>query len=164
MLFQKEIVRRETKFADALSERIKTDPDFPKRIDPRLVNLQAPWQLEEGQQLTAWNAIAAEITDSSLAPELLLHFTEHEDEIQRLATLGPRELTRAMAKLEAKLEAATAGTPAPVIPSYEPSAAQPVTPVTGAATTADGPPDVENSSFEEWFKHHNAQEKKRRRA
>ncbi len=69
-----------------------------------------------------------------------------------------------MAKIEAKLEAATAGTPAPAVPPYRPSAAQPVTPVTGAATTASGPPDAETCSVEEYVAYYNEKDRKRRRA
>jgi len=163
--YKQEASRREQKFAESMGEQVKLDPEFTERIDPRLLMLTPTFNLRDGDPPpNVWNALADEITDSPVAPQILLHLTEHEDELQRLVTLRPRELTRAMAKLEAKLEAATAGTPAPVVPPYTPSAAQPVTPVTGAATTAEGPPDVETCSPEEWCNYHNDRDRKQRRA
>jgi hypothetical protein len=163
--FQQEAAKREETFAQAMEKKAKADPDFAKRINPNLLMLKPTFNLQKGDPPpNVWNALADEITASSLAPEILIHLSEHEDELQRIATLGPRGLTRAMAKLEAKLEAATTGTPAPVPPPFKPSAAEPVTPVTGAATTADGQLDAESASFEDWFRIKNEQDRKRRRA
>jgi hypothetical protein len=161
--YQQEAARREETFAKAMGEYGKQEPDFTERIDPRLLMLTPTWNLQEGEQPSVWNAIADEVAASSLAPQLLIHLTEHEDELQRLATLRPRELTRAMAKMEAKLEAAKTGTPAPEVPPYRPSAAEPVTPVTGAATTAEGPPD-ENAPFEVYAAYWNKKDREKRRA
>jgi len=162
-LFQEKVTHYEDRVATAYEEALQQDPDLKERIDPRIMALAAPWQLEPGQRPTGWNRVAGEIATSDAPIKVILHLSEHEDEIQRFATLSPRELTRAMAKLEAKLEAATAGTTAPV-PPYVPSAAQPVTPVTGAATTVEGPLDPETTSPEDWFRIMNERDRKRRRA
>ena len=145
---QKFVESRVSKFSEAMEKRLETEPDFQERIDPRLASLTPTFLMtpKDGHP-TVWNALASEIMESDSPADLLIYLSENEKELQRLATLRPRELTKAIAKMEAKLEAATTGPPAPEIPPFKPSAARPVTPVTGAATTATGPPDVDDDDY-----------------
>jgi hypothetical protein len=110
----------------------------------------------------ASNWIADELVFSSEnAPALMLHLSEHPDELQRIATLSsPRAVTREMAKLAARLEAASAG----VSSKPEPSKAKPpVRPVTGSPHAAD-PTDVsEEMPFEEHVKRMNARDRSAQR-
>ena len=165
--FERQVSSVNERFSDAWQEREKREPGFKDRIRQELYDAVPTFHLQPGERPTVMNALAAEVMSASNPIDVLIHISENEDEFQRIATLSPRELTRTIAKIEGKLEAATAGTPAPVIPPFKPSAAEPVTPVTGAATAATGPPDAEDTSeagLKRWMDYHNEKDRKRRRA
>ncbi len=73
------------------------------------------------------------IANAEQAPALMLHFTEHSDEFQRIAALSsPWHTSRELAKLETSLGVATtAPNPKPTVSKAPP----PVRPVTGAPVT-----------------------------
>jgi len=79
---------------------------------PHVSELKAEFQLDKGDRPSAENWIANELVfNPESAPALGLYLSEHVEEFQRIASLStPRDVSRAMAKLEAKLEAATTGT------------------------------------------------------
>lgn len=93
------------KYAEAVRETADQWSDDVK-------NLRAEFQLEEGERPSAENWIANELVFSpESASALALHLSTHPDEFQRIAALStPRDVSREMAKLEARLEAATSGT------------------------------------------------------
>jgi hypothetical protein len=67
----------------------------------------------------------------------MLHFTEHPEDLQRIAALStPRAVSREMAKLEARLEAATSGNSSKREDVSR--AAPPVKPVTGKPYVSEG--------------------------
>ena len=133
-------------FHKAISETRKTDPEFLDKISDEVLNLVPTFRLQ-GQASTAANWIADDFVFSpETAPALMLHFTEHPQEFQRIASLtSPRDVTREMAKLGARLDVAAAGTHSrPEVSKAKP----PVRPVTGSPQTADS--DVTGDlSFEE---------------
>jgi hypothetical protein len=107
-----------------------TVPNLEKYSE-EVLSLQTEFQIPEGTKPTGANWIANELFFSpESAPTLMLHLTEHPEELQRLAALtSPRAVSREMAKIEARLEAATTATS----PEREDvsRAAPPVRPVTG---------------------------------
>ena len=112
----------------------------------------AEFQLPPGAQPDATNWMANELVfNPEAAPSLGLYLSEHPDEFQAIASLStPREVSRAMAKLEARLELATTGTrPERVAKS---KAAPPIKPVSGAPVIGDGEPGPKpGESFDSWF-------------
>lgn len=107
-----------------------TVPNLEKYSE-EVLSLQAEFQIPEGAKPKGENWIANELFFSpESAPTLMLHFTEHPEELQRIAALSsPRAVSREMAKIEARLEAAPAGnSPEREVVSR---AAPPVRPVTG---------------------------------
>jgi hypothetical protein len=107
-----------------------TVPNLEKYSE-EVLSLQTEFQIPEGAKPTGSNWIANELFFSpESAPTLMLHLTEHPEELQRIAALiSPRAVSREMAKIEARLEAATTATS----PEREDvsRAAPPVRPVTG---------------------------------
>jgi hypothetical protein len=107
-----------------------TVPNLEKYSE-EVLSLQTEFQIPEGAKPTGANWIANELFFSpESAPTLMLHLTEHPEELQRIAALtSPRAVSREMAKIEARLEAATTATS----PEREDvsRAAPPVRPVTG---------------------------------
>jgi len=105
------------------------------RYSEEVLSLETDFQREARdprEPSSAPNWIANELVFSpEHAPALMLHFTEHPEELQRIAALStPRAVSREMAKLEARLEAATAGDSARRDDDVS-RAAPPVRPVTG---------------------------------
>jgi hypothetical protein len=149
-----------TAFRARLAEAKRADPEFADKLSPDLTNLQPTFTLAPGQSVGSHNIIADEIVSSEHAPDLMLHLTEHPDDLQRIAALSnSREIAREMAKLEARLDAATSGTSS----RRETSKAKPpVRPVTGSPTTAN-PEDMDDDTpFETHVRRMNARDGHRR--
>lgn len=128
--------------------------DVVGALSEEVRGLRPEFQLQPGDVPGPENWIANEIVFSpEHAPALLLHLSEHPDEFQRIAALSnPRAVSREMAKLEARLEAATAGassTPE-VVKSKAPPPIKPVvgTPYVAAEDSAPKP----NEDFDAWFR------------
>jgi hypothetical protein len=125
--------------AEQIAEFRTATKQHLKSYSEEVLSLTPEFQLAEGETPTAESWIANELVFSpETAPALMLYFTEHKDELQRIAALSnPRAVSREMAKLEARLESATTGTRAK--PEQEVSkAAPPVTPVAGAPYVSEG--------------------------
>jgi hypothetical protein len=119
--------------------------EFLASINPDYTNIPPARVLPQSERKPE-NYIAEEVIASEHAPELWLHFSEHPEEFQRLATLPPREWFRGIARIEATLNApkaaATAGNSA--ARTIEVSKAKP--PLQPVRTTASG---NESTSLEE---------------
>jgi len=132
-----------------------------ERVAPELLDLVPTAMLEPNARPDQSNVIADEIIASPVANGLLLYFTEHPEDFQRIATLRtPRDISREMAKLEARLEAApTATSPRHVASTAKP----PVRPVTGSPNAADPDEVNDDMSFEEHARRMNARDARLRR-
>jgi hypothetical protein len=146
-----------SKFTERVNKVTESDPTFRDRIAPELWDLQPSLSLDPGQSPQAVNVIADEMLASDQGPGLMLHFTEHFDDFQRIAALpNSRAIAREIAKLEARLEAATAGV------SSKPTSSKanpPIRPVTGAPTAVES--DDENINFDDYVRRENARDKQR---
>jgi len=109
------------------------------------------FSLPEGATPNGENWIANELISSpEHAPALVLHFQEHPDALQRIAALSnPRAVSRAMASLETRLAAVTAG------PSVKPEeevskAPPPIVPVKGAPYVAEAEEPNTSMGFDKY--------------
>ena len=136
-------------------------------MDPRLLNLQPTFTLPPGKTPGPQNDLAEEIVSSDMAPALLVYLTEHENEVRRILALpNAREIARAVAKLEDRLDGTA--TPVPPHTMQEGSVKQitysqakpPVRPVTGTPAAAEEDVD-EDTPFD---KHYAIMQAKARRA
>jgi hypothetical protein len=118
--------------------------------------LRSTLQLSEGEEQSAVNWLADALV-FGVPPEdagrYLLYLSEHPDEFQRFSTLSSAHaVSHELGKLEARLEAATAGTPGPRRETVS-KAHPPVKPVTGAPHVGDtDPAPKEGESLDAWIK------------
>jgi hypothetical protein len=117
-----------------------------------VLNLKTEFQLSPGERPTGENWLANELVFSpESAPALMLHFTEHPEDLQRIAALtSPRAVSREMAKLEARLESATAGNSSER--EVVSRAAPPVRPVAGKPYVTESDEYREGMTLDEYAK------------
>ena len=94
------------------------------------------------------DAVAAEIFESPVGPQIAYHLALHPDELEELAGKSPGAAIRYLGRLEAKLEAEN-------VARKKSGAPKPPTPVKGVSATVTQDPD--KMSVEEWTKWRNAQ-------
>lgn len=137
-----------------------TVPNLEKYSE-EVLSLQTEFQIPEGTKPSGANWVANELFFSpESAPTLMLHLTEHPEELQRLAALtSPRAVSREMAKMEARLEAATTATS----PEREDvsRAAPPVRPVTGKPYVTESDEYRPGMSLDEYARVWNRQKRLR---
>ena len=120
---------RVQKFADQLDAATKTDPEFSKKLTPEVRALKPFEALAPGERGGPENVVAAQIFDSPIAPQVLVHFSEHPEALARLIAMPadiqamPQRvrthhhiqwIVKEFGKVEAALSApATKETPAP---------------------------------------------------
>lgn len=150
-----------TTFQSRFEEAAKADPAFTDKTRDLAGFLRPSFLLGKGEPRDQFTAIADEIITSEQAPALMLHLSEHRDDLQRIASLGsPRAIAREMAKLEERLGAAPTSAPAP---RGEVSKARPpIRPVAGTPYTADQVPG-EEASYEDHKRYWNKQDRAARR-
>jgi hypothetical protein len=140
----------------ALTSRLNSFRESVKphmeNISEEVLSLRAEFQLADGEQPTGENWITNELVFSpESAPALMLHFTAHPEELQRIAALpNPRAVSREMAKLEARLDAATTGASSKRDSDVS-RAAPPVKPVTGKPYVTESG-YREGMSLDEYYK------------
>lgn len=131
-------VARETTYSDRMNAVLATEPAFFDTISEDVKSLKLFSQMAEGEIGSARNAIAEELVDSAIPHTLMRHFTDHPEDLTRLAALPPRALAREFGKLEAKLE--SPATPAP--PPLKTITSMPAPPPVVGSKTVD-PDDPE---------------------
>ncbi len=156
-------VERENGYRQRIDAAIKADPEFLNSLSEDVAELTPTHKMRPGERRTVWNAIADEIIDSEQSAALLVHLSANPDELQRLATLQPRALTRAMAILGHSL-ADVAPPPAATPKAQISQARPPVRPVEGAAAVGDeNSLDDDAISDEEYRHRYNRQQLAQRR-
>jgi hypothetical protein len=128
---------------DRLTQARTDNPDLDATLDPE-VPMSLPMQ-----------HLAME---SPVGIQLLQYLSAHPDESQRLSTLHPAEVYRAMGKLEERLTAAPSSVsgPAPGISHAKP----PIQPLGSSPHTPDTTEIGDDLSFDEHFKRMNAADRK----
>jgi len=133
-----------------------------ERVAPELLDLVPTAMLEPNARPDQGNVIADEIVSSEQSNALLLHFTEHPEDFQRIASLRtPRDISREIAKIEARLESAqSSASPQRHVASQ---AKPPVRPVSGSPNASDPDAVDDDMSFEEHARRMNARDQRMRR-
>lgn len=137
----------------SIAKAVETTPDFHERVSPEIMGFMPSFTLDRNtQRPNATNGIADYLLSApDRAPDLMLYLTEHPQDLQRIAALSSSHaVTRELAKLEARLDAVTAG-----VSSEPPKSSQanpPVRPVTGAPSVASGNGAPRpGESFDSWY-------------
>lgn len=160
-----EVTRSQRERIESFSKRIEAskggDPAFLDKISPDVLALKPFHALLPGEQGGPLNAMAEEILNSPVAPQVMLHLTQHPEDFQRIATLPPRELVREMAKIEARFEVASpsAQPKAPVISQAKP----PIKPMGSAPSAVDDGEISDDLPVEEHIRRMNARDRAARR-
>ncbi len=151
------------KDVDAMIERVTAaSPNWGQEFSQEVLSLTPSFMLPAGGRVGGDNIVADEIVRSQHGPGLMAHFTANPTDLQRIASLRtPREIAREMAKLEARLDAATTGDSAKAESS---KAKPPVRPVTGSPQDADPTEPTDDLPFDEWVRRANAKDRRARSA
>jgi hypothetical protein len=133
---------------------------FNARVSPEVLDLEPSFTVDDPRQITPGHIVADEFLKSKLGPELMLYFTDHPDEFQRVLALQTKEDVKVEVRFIAKgLTAATSGNSAKPRVSQAPP---PVRPVTGVPHTASDDPDPESDDYDTWSRKVDAKERRRR--
>jgi hypothetical protein len=158
------VKQKAQEFYGRLDEALQADPEFYNRVDPGLVKVTPSFLLAPGQSPSPESDVMQAIVDSEHAAALLLHLSEHPDEMDKLRALPDTfSVFRAMGRLEARV----GGEPAPKAepkPEDRPvsQAKPPVRPLTGSPQHSEE--DVgEDTPFEDHLRIYNAQDARARR-
>lgn len=145
-----------------IDEATTADPEFLNTLHEDVLAIPTYDALREGERPTGLHVVGEEIRRSAAVVPVLRYFSQHPEQIQRLAALPPREITRQLAILESRLAAApTASAP---VASVRSQAKPPVRPVTGSPSVALDDDGSEDESVDAHIRRENAREQKRRRA
>lgn len=150
-------VERVDGFVKQLNEARTADPEFVNKISPEVRTKVRPFAaLAPGEPSSPYNIVGEQVYDSPIAPKVLLHLSQHPEELTRLTTLPERYRTlphdaavkahvkfivAEFAKLEGRLEGAeipAAPIPAAAIPETI-SKASPPPPTLGKTGTGNDP-------------------------
>jgi len=163
-----EAVRQFKETADSYKAKIeaaeKEDEDFQDRISPEVRALNIDPIVTGQGAVRAEHVVALEIIRSDQTAGFMLYFSEHPEELQRLAKLpNYQAVIREMAKIEAHLDSPTSGATTGAARAEEHSRAKPpVTPVTGSPHTPDPYAVDDDTSFDEHMRRMNAKDKRAR--
>ena len=142
------------------------DPEAAERVAEVAAQLVPSFGLPPGVKPTAPNFAADEIlTSKSGAPRIMLWLSEHPDALQRLATLkDPRDALREVARIDARLDSASPGQPAPKAKTAVSQAPPPIRPVTGVPAATDSDDLTGDLSYDEFAARKRAQLIRERKA
>lgn len=136
---------------------VESDPTLRSRVDSRLLELLTV--TPPGMPATASSTVADEMADSEHPMRLAAYFSEHPDEVRRLVAMpNPRAIARAVALIEAKLDAGNGKAPEPAVSR----AAPPVKPLGGSAQITDADLD-DDTPFDQHYQIMQRQAEKARR-
>lgn len=160
-LQQREYQIREVdqKFGERYNAILADDPEFPTKVDPRLLTTPRAGVLPNPGEATFGNFLVEQVFQSEHVKELLLHLSD-QAEVQRLATLPPAQVIRELAKFEARLDAASTRGPAPLAIS---TAKRPIQPLGTSHVTASDSEPADDAPIEQHIKYWNAAERKQKR-
>lgn len=80
---------RVEKFVGQLEQARTSDPEFVHKLTPEVRALKPFAALAPGEASGPRNVVAEQIYDSPVAPQVLLHFSQHPEALQRLETVPP---------------------------------------------------------------------------
>lgn len=149
------------KFGARYQAVLAKDPDFPSKVDPRLLQTQRVGAMADPSEATFGNFLIEQVFHSERPDDLLLHLSDRAV-VQRLATLPPGQVIRELARFESSLGAASPAGPVAKAPAIS-QAKPPIKPVGSSPLVSNDEPG-EDASDDEWMRHHQAAELKRRRA
>ncbi len=127
---------------DGATKRIQeyeaTHEGFAQGVHPDLLRVEPASLVPPGTPIGPHNVLAEEILKSDLTPQLLLHFSSHPEDWQKLCAMRPPDLLRAFGRLEVQV-----ASPTPPAQAAEPQPSSPEPPRTLGRKTAQAPDEIE---------------------
>lgn len=142
-------------FLQRFDAAVSVNPALRERLNPAIVALKPVDALQPGEPVSPLNAVAQEILESSAPDKLLVHLSEHPEELEALSRLSPAGVIRRMAVLGAQLD-----TPA-IPPPKTVSSAPAVTTTLGTRPAVPGDPvqsAIKSGDFSRYREAANARE------
>jgi hypothetical protein len=138
---EREAGSKRAKFEEMQAEFIKSKPDYAEKV------LRNP-------SLAITQDMASVIMESELGPQVAYYLAENEDKARAIAQMPPIIQAREIGRIEARLEAAKAPPPKPVV-----SKAPPPTPKLDATEPAidKDPENMSDTEFAKWRRRQIAQ-------
>lgn len=90
-------------FVDRRDKAAAEDPEFLTTLDPRIRNLVPVDLMEPGRIAGPMNVVAQEVYESEHAVPLMRYLTAHPEELDAMEKMLPRDIVRAVGRLEAKV-------------------------------------------------------------
>lgn len=161
---QREYAIREVdrQFGERYGAILAKDPEFPSKVDARLLNTPRMGVLDDPSKATFGNFLVEQVFQSEQPEALLLHLSDPQV-VQRLATLPPNQVIRELAKVELSVTAASPTGPAVKTPAIS-RAKPPIQPVGSSPLAADANEISDDLSVDEHIKRMNARDRAARRA
>lgn len=123
-------------FVERRDKAIAEDPTFRESLDRRIDALVPVDLMPAGQIAGPLNVIAQEIYESEHSVALMRHLSANPKELDAMQTMGPREIVRAIGRLEAKVSVVP---PQPVVKTTT-SAPKPASVSLGTRNSAPADP------------------------
>lgn len=155
--YTQETIGRFEGFRKKVGAELKANPDLRDTAVPfQDIVSHSSYMVQPGQPHTAFHCVNDELLQSDRPAALMAHLRRNPDVMQSLLRLPDREaITREMAKIEARLDGATSGTPPSTRPASKPEqskAAPPFQPVKGSPAIAEGSRAPRpGESFDDWY-------------
>lgn len=149
-------------FSERYNAVLAEDPDFPSKVDPRLLNTPRSGVLKDPSQATFGNFLVERVFKAAHPKEMLLHLSDIAT-VQRLATLPPDEVIGELAYFDRSIGAASPSGPAPIAPPVS-KAKAPIQPLGSSHVTAPDAEPGDDAPIEQHIKYWNNAEKKQKRA
>lgn len=141
-LYQQRVTALQKKFGDY--ERV--DPTFRDRIDPGIARAMT-WTTPDAYGTPLGDLVM----DSENPAELMLYFSDHRDDFQRIAALHPLLAGVALGEIKGRLAAAKSQRPS--ARTHVSNANPPIKPPAGSMTTSDEIDDAEDLSEDAVIRH-----------
>jgi hypothetical protein len=110
------VKERDTQFNARMDAAIKADPAFMETLSDDVMALRPFSAIRDAngrwtEQPTGYHAVADEVLSSEVAPQLLRHFSDHPEDLHRIAKMLPTHLLKEMGRLEARITSGAPQTP-----------------------------------------------------
>lgn len=147
-------------FNKRMQEAIQADPTFSERVSQDVIELVPSMLLPPGEKAGPLNALADRFIVSEVGPALMMYFTDHPEDVQRLSQMYPADFWMELGYIERGLVSAPS-LPQATNPSIS-KAKPPVRPVAGSSIGGDEG-NLDDLPVEEYIRRMNARELKARR-
>lgn len=152
---ENEKIAKERKDREAAQARDQRMDDFRKKTRERFADIEQRIEAIADVELSA--DVADVIAESEFGPDILNHFIEKRDDLERISKLSPQAAAREIGRLEARFESAAKKPETTAEPPKQSAAPPPITPVSGGKTAAATAGPSDKDDIKTWMQKRNAE-------